>query len=100
MPKLPFLICMVAVLVNLFSWMHYLSWERQPPFFYTPKFASLTALRLAMVAVAAIPLILYGLGLLPSTFLGLASNIVFCVIFFGVTALCCYSLWRRHAQKT
>ena len=40
------------------------------------------------------------LGVAPVSFVGLASNIVFCVIFFGVTPLCCYSLWRRHTQKT
>jgi hypothetical protein len=80
--------------------MHSLSWETQPPFFYAPKFASLTALRWTMVAVVAIPVILYGSGLLPSDFLGFASNIVFFVIFLGVTTLCCYSVWRRHTQKT
>ena len=72
----------------------------QPPFFYTPKFAGLTALRWTMVAIAAIPVILYFLGLLPPAFLGLASNVVFSVIFFGVAGLCCYSLWPRHTQKT
>ena len=99
-PKAPLLICLVAVLANLLSWMHGLSWEAQPPFFYTPKFAGLTALRWTMVAIAAIPVILYFLGLLPPAFLGLASNVVFSVIFFGVAGLCCYSLWPRHTQKT
>ena len=80
--------------------MHHLSWQKQPPFFYAPKFISLEGLRWTMVAVAGIPVILYFLGLLPQDFLGLASNIVFSLIFFGVTALCCYSLWRRHTEPT
>jgi len=100
MPKLPLLICLSAVVANLLSWMHCLSWEAQPPFFYAPKFASLTALRWTMVGIVAIPVILYGLGLLPSDFLGLTSNIVFVIVFLGVTALCCYSVWRRHTHRT
>jgi hypothetical protein len=100
MPKVPLLICLAAVVANLLSWMHGLSWDAQPPFFYTPKFTSLTALRWTMVGVAAIPPILYALGLLPPAFFGLTLNILFSVIFLGVTTLCCYSLWRRHTQKT
>jgi hypothetical protein len=83
----------------LLSWMHCLSWETQPPFFYTPKFTTLTRLRWTMVAIAIIPVILYGLGLLPTDFLGVASDITFYLIFLGVTVLCCYSVWRRHAGK-
>jgi hypothetical protein len=100
MPKLPLLICLAALVANLLSWMRSLSWETQPPFFYAPKFASLTRLRWTKVAIVAIPLILYGLGLLPPDFLGLASNVVFFVIFIGVTTLCCSSICRRHSQKT
>jgi len=57
-------------------------------------------LRWTMVGIVAIPVILYGLGLLPQDFLSLASDLVYFVIFLGVTALCCYSVWRRHTQKT
>jgi hypothetical protein len=52
-----------------------------------------------MVAVLVIPVIAYALKLLPEELLGVAWNITISVILLGLTALCCYSLWRRHIEK-
>jgi hypothetical protein len=99
-PVLPFFVCLAAVLVNLFSWMHYLSWENQPPFFYAPKFASLSALRwlaLALIGISAIP---YLLGAVSFSIAALALNVCQSIVLLGVAALCCYSTLRRHTKKT
>jgi hypothetical protein len=100
MPKLPFFICLVAVLANLVSWMHYLSWQSQPPFFYAPKFASLSTLRWLAVALISLSAIPYFLGAVSLPVAGLALSVCQSILLLGVTALCCYSIWRRHMKRT
>jgi hypothetical protein len=98
-PVLPYFVCLGGVLVNLFSWMHCLSWENQPPFFYAPKFASLSALRWLALALIGISALLYLLSAVSLPVAALALNACQSIVLIGVAALSCYSTWRRHTKK-
>jgi len=80
--------------------MHYLSWETQPPFLYVPKFPSLSALRWLAIAVISIPAMAYFSNAVSLPIAALALNVCESNLLLGVTALCCYSIWRRHTEKS
>jgi hypothetical protein len=80
--------------------MHYQSWKTQPPFFYAPKFASLSTLQWLAIALICIPAIAYFSNAVSLPIAAVALNVCQSIGLLGVTALCCYSIWRRHTTKT
>jgi hypothetical protein len=88
------------VLVNLFSWMHYLSWETQPAVLLRTEVASLSALRWLEIAVISISAIAYFSKAVLLPIAALALNVCQSILLLGVTALCYYGVWRRHTEKT
>ena len=63
--------------------MHYPSWETQPPFFYAPKFASLSALRWLAIAVISIPAIACFSNAVSLPIAALALNVCESILLLG-----------------